>query len=183
MKKSKIAAICILLSFMMCFPSLTASAFIDDYYGAVNTVYYFGSNGGNTDGDYAVAYVTQYGGWVDGIDLNPTNFQAITYGIGFAYFNWFKYLNVEGFFYEPDMTQSGHGSVEDYISYSSNLNNRYTKSVVLYGADYVNEEYGLDTFTTKHWVYLYAPDPNHNGVMTVFEIAQNIYINTTGFSK
>lgn len=185
MKRGRLFArlICLAMSLTICFPSVFISALTPDNPNLVNYQEYFYELTSYVENDYASVYVSQNGGWDEGIDLNPTDFVATTYGEGFRYHNWYKELQLEAFFYEPDMITYYHAFITDEIPSSDSQYFQYTSSVVVYGADYVNEEYGLCDYTTDHYVYLYAPDDQHNGQMRPFTITYHIYVDTTGYYR
>lgn len=185
MKKNKTITklICLALSLLLGFPYLIVSANSPQNANVVSDIEYFDDFYYYVGLDYASYYVSQFGGWDEGIDLNPTDFVAQTHGVGFCYHNWYKIIELEAFFYEPDLLTYQSTYVSDIIDFSENTYSPNTGDVYVYGEEYVNEEYGLTDFTTDHFVRFYIYDAVSNTYTYYNNVTEHIYFDTTGFYR
>ncbi len=154
---------------------------LDDYYYSENERYYFGNNDFYLSADYAETYVSEYGEYNEGFPI-PTDFEAITYGetLGLIYGSC-KIVYVKVCFYEPDQITNSYGT--DTVAIPGNIpDDPDSDSAIVYGADYVNEEYGLATFSSEHWTEC-AYINDFSGEYEIWLTSQTIHIDTTGFMR
>jgi hypothetical protein len=162
---------------------LTALAFIvtlsgaedyADYYDSYGSEYFFDSNDLYCYSDYALVTCEDFGG-----GFEDTDFAACTYALGSNVFKLTKVITVTVEFYDNDNYHT-QGTDTTEVYYSDNTGEYAT----VYGAGHVNEEYGLDTFTSYHELYFYDIrniDPD-TGDPERFDY-HRIYIDTTGFYR
>ena len=162
---------------------LTALAFIvtlsgaedyADYYDSYGSEYFFDSNDLYCYSDYALVTCEDFGG-----GFEDTDFYACTYALGSDVCNLTKVITVIVEFYDNDNDHT-HGTDTTEVYYYDDTGDYAT----VYGADHVNEEYGLDTFTSYHELYFYDStyvDP-YSGSPIEFDY-HRIYIDTTGFYR
>ncbi len=162
---------------------LTALAFIvtlsgaedyAEYYYSYGSEYYFDSNSMYCHDDYALVTCEDFGG-----GFEDTDFAACTYALGSDVFSLTKVITVTVEFYDNDNYHT-QGTDTTEVYYYDDTGDYAT----VYGADHVNEEYGLDTFTSYHELYFY--DSRYinpcTGLPCTFDY-HRIYIDTTGFYR
>ena len=145
-----------------------------DYYDSYGSEYFFDSNDLYCYSDYALVTCEDFGG-----GFEDTDFYACTYALGSDVCNLTKVITVIVEFYDNDNDHT-HGTDTTEVYYYDDTGDYAT----VYGADHVNEEYGLDTFTSYHELHFYDSTYINpcTGQPYIFDY-HRIYIDTTGFYR
>ena len=168
--KSLVMLIAVLTAFVLMISTSGAT----DYYYSYGSAYYFDSNSMYCHDDYALVTCEDFGG-----GFEDTDFTACTYALGSDVYNLTKVIIVCVDFYDNDNDYT-HGLDTTEVYYYDNTGDFAT----VYGVEHVNEEYGLDTFTSYHELHFYDSrniDPD-TGYPETFDY-HRIYIDTTGFYR
>jgi len=164
----------ILISITMIVLSMCVSVSAADYYESWGTNYYFAPNNPYFRYDYALVTCDDFGG-----SFEDTDFMASTNGKGSDVYSLTKVASVHVWFYDADGEETEGTDSCDIPYYEDG-----SQSAVVYGSDHVNNEYGLDMFTSRHEEYLFDSryvDPE-TGMPYEFDF-RIIYIDTTGYYR
>ena len=168
MKKKSAVGICIFLAFALSFIACHVQS--TDYYDSYGTKYFFNRCNPYCFADYALVECDCFGG-----EFEDTDFSAATFVLGSNVYNLTKVACISVDFYDNDCEHTrGAGCI--HVPYCVDS----MQSVSIYGADYVNNEYGLDTFTSIHTIYFYdSRYVDESGNPIAFDY-MTIYVDTTG---